>query len=669
MKKRFLFVVSLTFLSGSFAIVVAQVVNKTETVYKNNRAPLKANPYIQLPIGAIQAEGWLKEQLLLMKNGMTGDLDKRYPLVMGKRNGWLGGDGDQWERGPYWLDGLLPLAYILNDTALKNKIKPWIEWSIASQKADGYFGPNKDYPNEDGVQRDNSHDWWPKMVMLKVLQQYYMATSDKRILNLMTNYFRYQLKELPKTKLDHWTFWAAQRGGDNLQVVYWLYNLTGDKFLLNLAEILHKQTVDWAGMMQKGDIFKGYFKLHGVNLAQGIKEPLIYYQQHPEEQYYSAVKKGFEDIRLFHGQPQGLYAADEWLHGTDPTQGSELCTAVEMMFSLEAMLPITGDVSFADHLEKIAFNALPTQSNADYTQRQYYQQPNQVMVTREDRNFNTKHGGTGQVFGLLTGYPCCTANMHQGWPKFTQNIWYATNDGGAAALIYAPSTVNLKVRNGQAVTIKETTNYPFEDKINFAVLTEKSATFPFHVRIPKWCKEAVIRVNGKDYKTATGGSVVVINRTWSNNDKVQLELPMIIEKSRWHENAMTVERGPLVYALKIEEKRNIIDDHDVYGPYTEVQPASPWNFGLISFKNEELTEKYKVIQKTSLASYPWTIKDAPIEIKVPARRLPRWQLYQGNAGPLPYSIQEETRGLPETEVTLIPYGCSTLRISEFPEVR
>src|SRR5690606_37364672 len=132
---------------------------------------------------------------------------------------------------------------------------------------------------------------------------------------------------------------------------------------------------------------------------------------------------------------QGLYGADEWLHGKSATQGSELCKAVEMMYSLENMLQITGDRNFADHIERIAFNALPTQTTDDYMTRQYYQQPNQVMVTRHKRNFLTDYNGTEQVFGILSGFPCCTANMHQGWPKFTQNLWYASADGGVAAML------------------------------------------------------------------------------------------------------------------------------------------------------------------------------------------------------------------------------------------
>ena len=210
--------------------------------YQNNRQPLLQKEYIELPLGTIRAKGWMEDQLLRMKKGMTGHLDQVYEQVMGQRNGWLGGVGDVWERGPYWIDGLLPLAYILDDEELKKKVRPWIEWSLASQKENGYFGPDTDRPYEPGLQRDNAYDWWPKMVMLKIMQQYYSATGDERVIQLLTNYFKYQLKTLPESPLGHWTFWGEQRGGDNLMVVYWLYNITGDKFLLELGELIHKQT-------------------------------------------------------------------------------------------------------------------------------------------------------------------------------------------------------------------------------------------------------------------------------------------------------------------------------------------------------------------------------------------------------------------------------------------
>ena len=189
--------------------------------YANNRAPLREKPFVKLPLGAIRAEGWLRDQLQRQADGLTGHLDSVYPEVMGPRNGWLGGDGDVWERGPYWIDGLRPLAYILGDRQLIEKTRPWVEWALGSRQPDGYFGPAEDRPFESpAIQRDNARDWWPKMVMLKVLQQYYSATGDERVIELMRAYFRYQLRELPKTPLGHWTFWGEQRGGDNLGIVY-----------------------------------------------------------------------------------------------------------------------------------------------------------------------------------------------------------------------------------------------------------------------------------------------------------------------------------------------------------------------------------------------------------------------------------------------------------------
>ncbi|MDD2642630.1 MAG: glycoside hydrolase family 127 protein, partial [Bacteroidales bacterium] len=398
---------------------------ESQAQYIVNREPLQPNPYIELPLGSIQARGWLLEMLERQRSGITSSLDELYPQVMGIRNGWLGGDGDQWERGPYWIDGLLPLAYLLDDADLKSKVQPWIEWTLSSQREDGFFGPSTDFSYEKGVQRSNSKDWWPRMVMLKVLCQYYSATADERVISFMTNYFRYQLNTLPQTPLGNWTFWAEYRACENLQAVLWLYNITGDGWLLDLARLLHSQSIDYTHIFLDTDNMKKTASIHGVNLAQGLKEPVIYWQVQADEKYLNAVKKGLQDIRDYNGIPNGMFGADELLHGNNPTQGSELCTAVELMYSLEQMIRITGDTEYADLLEKIAYNALPAQISDDFTSRQYFQQANQVLVTRNIHNFDINHGETDLVFGLLTGYPCCTSNLHQGWPKFTGNLWYA----------------------------------------------------------------------------------------------------------------------------------------------------------------------------------------------------------------------------------------------------
>lgn len=645
--------------------------------YSNNRQPLLQKTYIELPIGAIKAEGWMQEQLIRMKNGMTGNLDKIYKKVMGSRNGWLGGDGDVWERGPYWIDGLLPLAYLLDDDGLKEKVKPWIEWTLASQKPNGYFGPDTDRPYERGLQRSNAHDWWPKMVMLKIMQQHYSATGDQRVINFMTQYFKYQLAELPKTPLGNWTFWGAQRGGDNLMMVYWLYNITGEPFLLELGELIHKQTFNWTDVFLSQDHLSRQLSMHCVNLAQGFKEPVVYYQQNKEQKQIDAVKKAVIDIRRTIGLPTGLWGGDELLRFGEPTTGSELCTAIEMMFSLEEMLEITGDVQWADYLERVAYNALPTQITDDFSARQYYQQTNQVAATREWREFTTPHDDTDVIFGELNGYPCCTSNMHQGWPKLVQNLWYATADNGIAALVYGPSNVKVKVANGITVQIKEETNYPFDEAINFkfsfADKKIKKAFFPFHLRIPEWCKAAIIRINGEVVNADNySGEITKISREWQQSDVLTLELPMEITSSEWYSRAAVIERGPLVYALKMNEKwekKTFGPEDQDYGQwYYEVTSDSQWNYGLMEddLKPQNIKQKFTIEKKNAVAAYPWNVENAPIVIKTKGYPVKGWKIDRGSTGKVPYYTQQGGDFGEAHDIELIPYGCTTLRITEFP---
>jgi hypothetical protein len=367
-----------------------------------------------------------------------------------------------------------------------------------------------------------------------------------------------------------------------------------------------------------------------------------------------------------------MYGGDEPMHGKNPTQGVELCSVVELMFSLENILTITGDIQYAEHLEKIAYNALPAQIKQDFSSRQYFQSANQVMLTRYRHNFyeEDNHGGTDLCFGLLTGYPCCTCNMHQGWPKFVQNLFYSTRDNGIAAFIYAPCHVNMLVSDSIPVKISEETDYPFDEVIKFTINCPDGTKFPFHLRIPAWCSNAEIRLNNEKFLSPTNNKICIIDREWDNGDQIKLILPMEITFSRWVENSVALERGPLAYSLRIIEEWITKDDGDRFGSYEEVRPLDPWNYGLLESAVADPKKGFNVIKTGSDLLHPWSAKNTPIEIRTYGKIIPEWELYHEMPGPLPHSLpSKHLQDLTPEEITLIPYGCTKLRITEFPVVK
>src|ERR1700761_647574 len=209
--------------------------------------------YTDMPLGAIHPTGWVRDQLEIMRSGTTGHLDEVYGKLKND-NGWLGGKGDGWEETPYWLDGAVPLAYLLDDAVLKAKVMKYLNWTLDHQRPSGYFGPITKAERDSGAiitlaNPGKGEDWWPKMVMLKALQQYYTASNDERVIRFLTNYFHYELEALKKCPINKWSDWAQSRGTENIMVAQWLYGKTGDKKLLDLADELNKQCYAWSNWL------------------------------------------------------------------------------------------------------------------------------------------------------------------------------------------------------------------------------------------------------------------------------------------------------------------------------------------------------------------------------------------------------------------------------------
>jgi hypothetical protein len=256
-----------------------------------------------------------------------------------------------------------------------------------------------------------------------------------------------------------------------------------------------------------------------------------------------------------------------------------------------------------------------------------------------------------------------------GWPMLTENLWMATATKGLSAMVYAPSRVEAKVANGINVTIREETEYPFSDKILFHIDPAKEAAFPIQLRIPQWCKRPVIRINGDTSRQVQPGMFALLERTWKKGDKVELTLPMDIQLSQQENNAIGVERGPLVYALAIDEnwlpqpdwrRDSILDDFPAY----EILPLSAWNYALV-LDGKQPEEGFTIVSNSPVALQPWSQKSAPVYIKAKGKKIPGWQLNEVyNPLPLPQSPVASAEK-PE-DIKLIPFGATKLRITYLP---
>ncbi len=659
--------------AAGVSVVNRPAMEAQNAYYPGNRQPLKPASFIKLPLGAIQPQGWILKLLELQKDGLCGHLGEISAWLDKNNNAWLSEGGEHgWEEVPYWLRGYSDMAFIFDDVDMKKEAMVWIEAILKSQKDSGWFGPE--------VRSGETHqlDYWSNMLALFTLQNYYEKTQDPRVLKFMESYFRFELN-VPENEFLT-SYWEKSRGGDNLYSVYWLYNITGKKWLLDLAQKIHRNTANW---MRQSSLPNW----HNVNIAQCFREPATYYMQTGDSAHLYATYNNYFLIRRTFGQvPGGMFGSDEnaRMGYIDPRQGTETCGFAEQMTSDGILTRITGDPLWADNCEDVLFNSFVAAFTPDMKALRYITSPNGVVADGKNHAPGIANEGPFLAMNPFSSR-CCQHNHGHALPYYLQNLVMASNDNGLGAIMYNSCVTTAKVGEGTEIRLTEETNYPFEETVRFTLNTPKNVQFPLYLRVPGWCKKASLKINDTNVNVvAMPDSYIRVDREWADGDKITLTLPMEISLRTWqvNQNSVSVNYGPLTFSLKVEEEYNkmssietaIWDSKWQAGadqkkwPAYEIVAKSPWNFGLI-LDDKKPEASFEVVRKEWPAdNYPFSLANAPIELKTKGRQIPSWGIDKNGLVDVLPAYPAKASG-PIEALTLVPMGAARLRISAFPVVK
>ncbi|WP_420037004.1 beta-L-arabinofuranosidase domain-containing protein [Streptomyces sp. cg28] len=609
-----------------------------------------ADAFTRLPVGSITAKGWLAEQLKIQLAGLCGRYAETSHFLVMDTCGWVHPELGGWEELPYWLRGYVPLAIATRDADALATCKRWIDAILATQEADGFFGPRALRTSLNG-----GPDFWPFLPLLMALRTYQEYTHDERVVPFLTRFLTF-MEAQGKGAFD--SSWVSVRWGDGIDTARWLYERTGDAFLKSLVDKMHRYGADWTGDLPTP---------HNVNIAQGFREPAQYAQwaDGDTDVLTRATYRTYDQVLHDYGQfPGGGIAGDENVRPGfgDPRQGFETCGIVEFMASHELLTRITGDPVWADRCEDLAFNMLPASLDPQGKGIHYVTSANSVDLDnsrKTDGQF--QNGFAMQSFQPgVDQYRCCPHNYGMGWPYFTEELWLATPDGGLAAALYAPSEVRTRIGDA-TVTVREETDYPFDETVTLTLSTDKPVAFPLRLRVPGWCDKPRLAVNGRTVQAGSGPSFAEVSRTWKDGDRVTLRMPQRTTLRTWSGNhdSVSVDHGPLTYSLKIAEKYVRTGGTDTFPEY-DVHAASAWNYGLVPGSSPQLRRR-----SGPLPANPFTLDGTPLTLAATARRLPEWIADDEHVVAPLQAGPARSRAAVET-VTLVPMGAARLRITSFP---
>ena len=642
--------------------VLAQTVN-----YARPHEPPNKPAFLHLPLGTVKPAGWLRDWALAMRNGMVGNLESRSTVFSDTWKGPLTG-GSDWplEQCAQYLDGALRLACVLGDATFKAHIEARLDYVVNGVNNGGgsfiYW--------KSGVPT-NAFASWAHGQMGRAIVAYYEESKKANVLSaLVKAYQNYTGDGMGSIEFGQQV--SSVGGIVNIDAMLEAYSYSGNSQVYNRALAAIKGN-DWLiDQYSKNDT--PFTVGHAVSTYEYARLPALFYPWTGEQRYLDASRNSMNWIEGQNLLPYGVTSGMEFSAGIGAFRLTETCNIGAALWTYTELYGISGDRRWGDIMESALFNAGHGSSTRNCDTLCYYQSPNRITATTLPAPQPNNPGEIGMKWTTL-GDPqvlCCISYIPRALPSYIADMWKGTYDNGLAFTLYGPCTVAAKAGAGVDVNLTCNTNYPFGDSISIAVSPAQSASFPLYFRIPQWCSNPVIRVNGSSVSApADAKGFAKVQRQWTSGDVVTLKFPMAPRVVTGYEKEYpsavkdyfdfmpaaaftphqwpyaSVYYGPVLYALPIPDLNSATP-----------QAGANWKFALNVDKSLQGSDITPVIG-TMPSTWNWPLA-SPFKLRVPV------SAFNWNPGAYTALPTSTVTGTKDTTVDFVPYGCTYFRISMLP---
>lgn len=464
-----------------------------------------------------------------------------------------------------FIDALVRLAAYSGDERLLALKKKTIGALISTQDADGYIGIMKNPASRIRVLWDlheNSYIIWALVSDYQLFAEQNSLNAARKMVDRIIKAFLSDPTLRPDSMNGVIPFSASNLGLD--RALLSLSAATGDpryrEFVVRFLKLNEFNPELHCG---PSSLANHAYSTLGHALAQ-----LDLYQETGNPALLRTPRRIVDFLRRRNGLlVTGSCSEAECWHDTQSglQNTAETCTGVYLIRLMDALLQLEADSLYGDIMERAIYNAIFAAVTPEGRGNHYF-------TPFDGPRFPDVHGDTF----------CCANNLRRFFGDLPGWMYHRT-ESGVIVNLYNPSTATIKVGAGLPVRLQQETDYPTTGDVQLRVEPSRPATFAVQLRIPRWCREATIAVNGGVADHTPGGCFYSVKRQWQRGDTIELKMPMpwrFVLGRKAQSGRIAILRGPVLFTLNRKRnaevaKQPAFDPRQIMVDFQAVEPALP----------------------------------------------------------------------------------------------